>query len=225
VNGAAVARLVRKDGYLHRVPIALMLAGSVAGLLLLLVPGRATAGIGASLILGLFIALTFYLPMSTVLEERSGRTLPFVLSLPVSPAEYVAAKIVVNLLLFLVPWLAVLGGGILMRGRLPSAQETVPGGYALVLLGGLLVFFCFVLGFALITESTGWTVTLIVASMFLFGNVATQLLPRLPGARTWLEGIAAAAGPLYATLGTEAAAAGAILAASFWFQTRKGDFL
>ena len=41
--------------------------------------------------------------MVTVVEERNEQTLPFVMSLPISPMEYTTAKILANLLIFLVP--------------------------------------------------------------------------------------------------------------------------
>ena len=42
--------------------------------------------------------------MATVVEERTDQTLPFVMSLPISAAEYTTAKILANLLIFLIPW-------------------------------------------------------------------------------------------------------------------------
>ena len=224
MNGAVIGKLIWKDWYLHRLAIGLMLGGTMLGVALFSIPGDSMAGIGASLVMSMFIALAFYLPLTMVLEERSGKTLSFVMSLPVSPAEYAASKILANLILFLVPWSASLLGGLVILSRLPRGGE-LSGGYLPVLLGGIVVLFSCILSFAIITESVGWTVALIVTFMFVFGNVVTQLLPRLAGFAAYLEAVAARGPAFYSTLAAEFASVLVMTALTFHWQVRKRDFL
>ncbi len=194
------------------------------------VPGKTTSSIGGSLVLSMFIALIIYLPLTTVLEERTKKTLPFIMSLPVSPAEYAAAKLSANLLLFLVPWSAGGLGAALLTARLTNGDgapiaSLLSTGYLPAFMGGIVVIFAFILSFAIMTESMGWTIGLIVGSMFLFGNVVTQVFPRLPGASAYLSEVAARGPALFWTLGAEALAVVLLLVATFSLQVRKRDFL
>jgi len=230
MNGEAIGKLVWKDWYLNRLAIGLMLGGTILGTILLSVPGKTTFSIGVSLVLSMFIALIFYLPLTTVLEERTKKTLPFIMSLPVSPAEYAAAKLSANLLLFLVPWSAGGLGAVLLASRVTDGSgaqvsHLLSTGFLPAFMGGIVVLFAFILSFAIMTESMGWTIGLIVGSMFLFGNVVTQIFPRIPGASAYLSEIGARGPALFWTLGVEVLAVALLLVATFSLQVRKRDFL
>jgi ABC-2 type transport system permease protein len=224
MNGLMVRRLVMKDWYLHRIAIALMVGGVMVGLVMSAAPGESMPVMGLNLILCLFIAMTFYLPLSTVLNERTEKTLSFVMSLPASPADYTMAKIVSSVLLYMLPLLATaLAVTLTLKGD--GSSWPIAVGFAHVILVGMLTLFSFVLGFALITESMGWTVALIVVMMFMFGNVFIQLVPKLPAAQRFLAGIADRGSAYYTALGIEALLIVAILGLTFYAQTRKRDFL
>lgn len=225
MNSLMIRRLVLKDWYLHRVAIGLICGGIFLGMALTAAPGHTAALMGLNLILCLFIALTFYLPLSTVLNERIEKTLSFIMSLPVTPADYTMAKIVSNLVLYMLPLLATaLGVSLVFRGE-GGGAALIAIGHAHVVLAGMLTLFSFIVGFALITESMGWTVALIVVLMFVFGNVALQLVPRFPAARQFLADIAARGGAYFAALGVEALLIFAILGLTFYVQANKRDFL
>jgi ABC-2 type transport system permease protein len=224
MNGLMVRKLVAKDWYLHRIAVGLMVGGVLVGLGMSAAPGQSVAVMGLNLILCLFIAMTFYLPLSTVLNERTEKTLSFVMSLPASPADYTMAKIASNIILYLLPLLATaLAITLTIDGE--SGSWPIAAGFAHVILLGMLTLFSFVLGFALITESMGWTVALIVVLMFLFGNVLTQLVPRIPAAQRFMAGIADQGTAYYAALGVESLLIFAILGLTFYVQGRKRDFL
>ena len=225
MNGLMIKRLVLKDWYLHRLAIGLMTGGILLGMALAAVPGHTAALMGLNLILSLFIALTFYLPLSTVLNERTEKTLPFVMSLPVSPADYTMAKIISNVVLYLLPLLATaLGVSLVFRGE-GGGSLPIAIGHAHVVLLGMLTLFSFIVGFAIITESMGWTVALIVVTMFLFGNVVMQLVPRFPAAQQFLVDIANQGGAYFSALGVEALLILGILGLTFYVQANKRDFL
>lgn len=219
-----IRKLIAKDWYLQRVAISLMLGGAILGAVFAIIPGQLGLSVGFSLTMCVLIALTFYLPLTTVIGERTDKTLPFVMSLPVTPAEYTASKILANLLLYLVPWtVAALSFALILRDG--STTTGIPEGYVHVLLIGFFVVFMFVLGFAIIFESMGWTIALIVILMFLLGNVATQVVPRIPGARQFLLNVGLRGPEYYWTMGGELVAICALIAVTFFVQSRKRDFL
>ncbi|MFZ1683344.1 MAG: ABC-2 transporter permease [Candidatus Zixiibacteriota bacterium] len=225
MNSFIVRRLIAKDWYLNRIAIILMLGGAVLAGLCAAFLGQTGLSIGLSLTMCVLIALTFYLPLTTVIGERTEKTLPFVMSLPVSPAEYTLSKILANLILYLIPWsVAALCFWFIIRlGE--STAVGIPEAYVHIILIGFLVIFMFVLGFAIIFESMGWTIALIVILMFLLGNVATQIVPRIPGAREFMANVAQQSSEYYLTIGVELALICLLVAATFYVQSRKKDFL
>lgn len=223
MNRKVVRRLVLKDWYLNRVAIGLVLGGTLLGLTLSAVEDGSVASAGLSILACAFISLTFYLPLQTVLQERAQKTLPFILSLPVSPRDYVAAKVLANLLIFLVPLLATAGGVALVFGANPLTAP-LEGPAPAVLLGALLFFVC-ILAFAIISESTGWTVALIVSLMFLITNVAGRLLIHFEPAVDFLREVGARGPAFFWTIGMELVAAIALIAITFWAHGRKRDYL
>ena len=90
---------------------------------------------------------------------------------------------------------------------------------------GIALCFAIVLGFALITESSGWTVALIVTLLFVVSNVLTQLVPDTPAVQRVVRSIAERGSAFPVALGVEVLLIVAILGATFAVQTRKNDFL
>lgn len=104
-------QLVAREFHQHR---AMLLLATLAGLgaLVVAASGPVAFNVGFLVWLTALIALAVLLAMFGVATERKERTLLFVLSLPVSPAGYVRAKLLGLLLCFLGPW-AVLSAGAL----------------------------------------------------------------------------------------------------------------
>lgn len=184
-----IRALVWKDVDLHRRMIVVVLLGVALGFALALVPGP-TAGVGLSLLMNVFIALFFYLPIRTIVEEQRDGTAVFVLSLPIRVEDYAIAKVLANLALFLVPAVAVgvaarlapLGGDGPLASLLHSAW--VP-----VILTGLLAVFAIVVAIALATGSMGWTVSTVVLVIFVLGNLVPRAVSHTEVGRRWASGI------------------------------------
>jgi ABC-2 type transport system permease protein len=223
VNPVVVRLLVLKDWYLNRIAIGLVLGGTIFGLALSAVEVGPVASAGLSILACTFISLTFYLPLQTVLQEREQKTLPFILSLPVSPRDYVAAKILANILIFLVPLLSTAAGVALVFESNPLTTQ-LEGPAPAVLLGALLFFVC-ILAFAIISESTGWTVALTVSLMFVTFNVAGRLLAQFEPAAAFLAQVRVRGPAFYWTIGAELLMVAAIVAVTFWAHGRKRDYL
>jgi ABC-type transport system involved in multi-copper enzyme maturation permease subunit len=223
MNSTTIWRLVLKDWHLYRILVLLTVVGSIVAVVLVTLPGKTTTSLGVNLALAVLISVTFYLPLTSILQERSDKTITFLMSLPVSAGEYVASKFVANLSLYLLPWLTIVLGLWLtsMRADFPLAES----GWVPVVLLGMVASYCVVMGFALITESGGWTVALIITLLFLFGNVFTQILPKVPIVAEVMQSIDARGPAFHVTLVVEFLLIVMVLGASFYIQSRKKDFL
>jgi ABC-type transport system involved in multi-copper enzyme maturation permease subunit len=174
MTGSIVAQLVRKDLYLLRWIVAgSILGGAVALAILPLGPVAGYVG-GVSLICTLVI-LNIFLVMTSVVQEQKDRVLLFVLSLPISPMQYVAAKVLANTIAFGGTWLVVTAATIVVVDATALPNGLLP--FLITVLGYLLSYHCVLLGVALATESTGWHVTAITV-----GNISVNfLIPYLLG--------------------------------------------
>lgn len=169
-------KLIAKEFYLHR---WLIVGSTVAGLagLAIAAEGEVRFNIGMLTWLTAIIAFGVVLAMLGIANERKERALQFVLSLPLSPGDYVRIKLFGLFLCYLVPW-AILSGGAV---ALLLARPNLPDGllpFALLLSGFMLANFSVVLCGALHTASEGvMTLVIIVTNMnvtlffFLVGGI------------------------------------------------------
>ncbi len=221
MNRAVVLRLVAKDWYLSRFPLAaIAVAGAISTALLYL--RNQTTGIVAmiSAIITL-VFLSILLPMLTVVTERKQCNLAFVMSLPISAMEFTAAKVLGNVGAFVLLWL------IVSTAFLGTLWQAGFGG--IVPLGVVIAFvpfvaFCLMLGVAIVKESELWAmVTMGVCNVsYSFGWLAIIKLGLLKDAGgpvpIWT-------GPILGLLAAEIVVIVAALALTFFFQSRKTDFV
>lgn len=224
MNLAMVWHLIRKDWYFNR---WLILSAMALGLFALVLCGSGTEVgfyMGAVLLLTVLIGAGAYLVTETILKERTDKTLPFVMSLPLSYLEYSTAKIVGNMVIFLVPFSALtLGTWIAITGT-----EAVPDGllpFSMLILMEILTVYTIILAVAVMTESMEWTIGIIVA-----GNLFLQLflytVVRLPEIGTHTEGpVAVWNSTVFGIFGLELVVIVLVTATTFVFQSRKTDFL
>ena len=104
-----------------------------------------------------------------LLAESIDMTRTFVMSLPVSLLDYSIAKISVVLVAFLIPWLGMLTGLTVLNFVVPEAKTGIVAFLVLVFLF-MLAGFCLQLVTAVVTESVGWTIVVVV-----LGNVLLNL--------------------------------------------------
>ena len=165
MNYHMVWRLVWKDWYLYRWAILSALAGGAATLALIATGGSVAFYFGVVLLVTLLIAAGAYLAGSTTVNERKEQTLAFVMSLPISYREYTAAKLLANLLIFLIPWVLLAAGSIALLLLSPKTYGLVP--YTAIMATEILVSTCFIVTVAVISESQGWMI-----SAIMLGNLA-----------------------------------------------------
>jgi len=168
MSSSVVARLIRKDLVLARWPVTGALIGGAASLAIMPLTS-VTAYVGGVTFVCVLVILNIILVMHGVVQERKDKTQIFILSLPVSTAQYVAAKVVANALAFTVPW-AVLSAAavvVIVRSSIPDGLLA----FWAVLLGYLLAYYFVLLGVALLSDRSGWH-----ASAITVGNISINLL-------------------------------------------------
>ncbi len=224
MTGAMLRHWVAKDWSLNRLPIALGILGGVLSLVLIAWPSESAFYLGSVLLITVLIGTGFTVIMLTVVQERTEQTLPFVMSMPLSAADYTVIKLVGNMVLFLLPWLVLsLGtiGVILLRPTIPDGL--IP--FAILLLVELLTGYVMVLGVALVSESLGWSIAAVVV-----GNLAVQgfmyYTARVPAiAATMQADRVAWSTPASAILATEILVIVLVLVVTWRVQLMKTDVL
>ena len=224
MNYSMLKLLILKDWYLQRWAILGSLAAGAAALGISVSAGQAGLYIGVTLVVTVLIAIGVMLVMSTIVLERKEQTICFVMSLPISPTEYSVAKLLANLLIFLVPWTAIVGGSIMLiltRAWLPHGL--VP--YVSVMSAEILFSTCLVCAVALMTESQAWTIAAMMVGNLGF-NVFAYFVARIHGIAASINGAKVVWSQASVTiLMAEFAAVVALLSLTLWVQSRKTDFI
>jgi ABC-2 type transport system permease protein len=118
-------KLIAKELHVYRWLIAGGLVASIASLLVCSL-GKTGFSIGSLTWLTTIIALGVMLALYGIMNERKEQSLTFVLSLPLSIADYVRAKLIGLALCFLVVWLVASAGAMLLI----FANASIPDGLA-----------------------------------------------------------------------------------------------
>jgi ABC-2 type transport system permease protein len=106
MNRSLIVPLILKDWYFQRATLTILLVGGIVSIGLTLLGGiLGVVGIFSTAMATVVLGLV--LPQMTVVNERKQHNETFMMSLPVTPLEYAAAKILANVSMFLVVWLAI----------------------------------------------------------------------------------------------------------------------
>jgi len=223
MNYSMVKRLILKDWYLQRWPILFSLLGGALALAIVAKGGQAGFTLGIILLVTVLVTIGAMLAMNLNVLERKEQTLAFVMSLPVSYREYTAAKILGVLLIFLVPWLAFMAGSIALIWFAPEIRGLIP--FIVIMGTEILANTCMIAAVGLISESQGWTITVLMIGNLALNAIgyAVAHIPSIGNGmfRPHLHWSPTATG----LLATEVAIICLILAGTFFFQSRKNDFL
>lgn len=218
-----VKRLILKDWYLQRWMILGALGGGAAALGIVATGAKAAFILGLVLLVSILIAIGAHLAVSTMVEERKNQTLAFVMSLPISYREYTAAKILGNLIIFLVLWLALVLGSLALLMLAPKSHGLIP--YAAIMATEILVSTCLIIAVALITESQGWTIGAIMVGNLALNGIG-YWVAHIPSIAKGMEGSSILWTPAASVLLLgEFSAIALLLGFTFSFQARKKDFL
>jgi ABC-2 type transport system permease protein len=222
MNRALIARLILKDWYLSRLLLVLIGAAGTLSIGLLYLRREDTGTIGLISALIASVLLSILLPMQTVVNERKQHNLAFVMSLPISPMEYTAAKVVGNLSAFLVLWAAIAIGVLGTLARTGIFGGLIPFGMVVAL--APFVVFCLLLAVAIVVESEMWAVLTMGAT-----NVSYSfwfLLMKIPGLPEQLKSpVAIWSRPILWILARQITVIVVALGLTFYLQSRKRDFV
>ena len=223
MNFAVVRHLILKDWYLNRgvilgsIPVGL-------GALAIVLTGKQVAFMFCIILLcTVIVGVGAQLAFVTTINERKEQTLAFVMSLPVSWREYTAAKILANLMIFLIPWLPLTAGalGLLL---LPGATHgLVP--YTAIMALEMLITTSLIVAAGIITESQAWTTAGIFCSS-LGINLLGYVFAHLPGIAKYMWGTRVYwSSTAWIILICELLTVPLLLGVTFFVQSRKTDFL
>ena len=222
-DAAMVWKLVVKDWQVYQK----QLAGFVAGMLLALgLVGMGTplmASAGALLLLVQLLVVGTYAIQSSIMAERKLQTVPFIMSLPVTPMDVYWGKLLANLVIYLVPFLLVTGGLLALILSTPRPDGAVP--WLAVVALFMLTIFCVSLCVAIAVESEGWNIFAILALMTLIGPFL-YWVSRLDGIVQYLktDDIVWSA-PVLGALAAEVAVIAVAILVTSWIHARKASFL
>lgn len=169
MNAQAIQILFLKDLFLSRWPLFGYLVGGLLSAAVTCLPGEAAGFIGFIMMVTVTIAAGIHLISVLLLAESADMTRTFVMSLPVSLLDYSLAKIAVVLVTFLIPWVGMLASLTVLVYVVPEAKPGILPFLVMIFLF-MLAGFCLQLVTAVVTESPGWTIVVVV-----LGNVLLNL--------------------------------------------------
>lgn len=225
MNNQVNLRLIQKDWRLNLPVIVLCTIGGVIALGVLLIGGQTPIVLGAVFFFTSIVFCASFLPMSSIVNERKKQTLAFMMSLPVSPAQYGCAKLVSTVGMFLIPWLTLIAAAVYMildRHVLPYG--TIPT--ALILAAVPFIGFCLITGTALVSESEGWGIAATAVVNSTYWIAWYLLVSRAPSlTANWTSPVAVWNAAAIDILGAEFGFIALILVLTMLWQSRKRDFI
>ncbi|MFY9748861.1 MAG: hypothetical protein WA891_19520 [Acidobacteriaceae bacterium] len=223
MNFLMVRRLILKDWYLNRWLILGAVPLGLAALALNLTGSKVASFLSIILICIVVIGAGAQLAVVTTINERKEQTLPFIMSLPVSFREYTAAKVLANLIIFLIPWLIITAGALGVLCLPGAAHALIP--FTAIMSAEVLITTCLIIVAGIITESMAWAgaaITFSSLGLNGFGYVFAHtrgISPEMWGTRVQWTGTASA------ILLAEFSVVALLLGLTFLVQSRKTDFL
>jgi ABC-2 type transport system permease protein len=220
---ALVWRLILKDWYLNRATLAIVAVVGVLSVGSLYLRNGLASLLGMLAALFATIFLGILMPTQTIVNERKRQNLAFMMSLPISVRQYTSAKILGNLVAFLALWLPIVIG---LIGTVASTGM-FGGIIPLMTVAALAPFvgFAVFVAVAIITESETWAMTIMAACNVSYSFV-WLFIARAPGVLADLRSpVAVWRQPMPAIVGAELALIMLALGLTFYFQSKKTDFI
>lgn len=168
LNIPLIKILIAKDWHLQQKTIAMYVVGGFLALTFIS-GGEWQFFMGITLLISALIGLGNHQITSSVINERKEHTLPFIMSLPVTPMDYLVAKLIANMSLFVVPWLAVCAATLIVFWISPIPDGFIP----ITVIIGIYLFLCYCVSWSvgMISESEGVVVFTMVFMNCLIGPV------------------------------------------------------
>lgn len=107
LNINMIRKLILKEWFVSRGYIALYTFGCIFALSFISL-GQWQFFMGTTLLICLLVGMSNHQVSISIINERKEQTLPFIMSLPITPTDYAVAKLIANTTLFLIPWFIIL---------------------------------------------------------------------------------------------------------------------
>jgi len=222
LNLPVIKLLIVKDWQLFQKQLALFVLGALVALCLLGMARGWSFYLGSLMLIIVMVSIACFAIANSLIVERKEQTLAFVMSLPVSPLDFYAAKLAGNLVTFLVPFVLVVLGTltVIVFTALPNGLVI----YSLLVFGHIWLAYCVSLSVAMAVESEGWNTFAMIASMVMI-NPFIMILAQIPAISeaTSVDAIVWSV-PAVLILSAQLLLGVAALAVSGWFHCRKTAF-
>lgn len=153
--------LVMKEWQIYQKQLAAYVVGLLLGLTLVGLGKAWSFYVGALLLLTLLICMGNFAIGSSLLNERKEHTLPFVMSLPVTPMTFYWSKLIANVVIYLAPFALVVVSTMFLVLFTPLPDGILV--WSLLIYGYLATAFFVSLCAALVLETEGWNVFVMIA--------------------------------------------------------------
>jgi ABC-type transport system involved in multi-copper enzyme maturation permease subunit len=222
-DAGMVKKLIIKDWQVYQKQLAGYVAGMLFALSLIGMGTPWMASAGALMLLVLLLVVGSYAIQSSIMAERKQQTVPFVMSLPVTPMDFYWGKLLANLIIYLVPFLLVTGGLIALILTTPRPDGSVT--WLVVVAMFMLAIFCVSLCVGITIDSEGWNVFAMLVLMTLIGPFLFWV-SRIDGIARYMktDNIVWSA-PAIGILIAELAVIVVAIFVTSWFHARKSSFL
>jgi ABC-type transport system involved in multi-copper enzyme maturation permease subunit len=173
-------KLIAKEFHVNRYIVAGASAGGVLSILICAL-GKTGFSIGSLMWLTIIIANGVMLALYGVMNERKERSMLFVLSLPLSIADYVRAKMLGLALCFFIPWVVATVAALV----LVLVKDDVPDGlvpYTVLLSVYMLANFLVLLCWTLHVNSEAW-----ISAAIVLTNMGVSVYMFVVGAQPGLQ--------------------------------------
>jgi len=223
MNAVLIRRLILKDWYLSRLMLGVLGAVGAGAVGLLLLRNETSGFLGLITSFIALILLSNMLPTLTIVNERKHHNLALVMSLPISPADYTAAKILANVLAYFVVWAAIVGALLWIFVHASGFGGWIP----FLILAALAPFCAFgaITAVALVGESEFGAILAMVATNISYSFIWFFLV-RVPGVVDALKSPVPIWSPTIVTIiAAEVGLIALAIGAAFFFQSRKTDFI
>src|SRR6187431_2950585 len=176
LNMPVIKQLVYKDWYLNRKLLATYVGCGIFSLCIISL-GEWQFFMGSIMLISMMVGMGNHQLSVTMISERKEQTLAFVMSLPVSPADYAMAKFLSNMVLFFIPWslLVLATTAVILLTPLPDGLLA----FTLLILVLIAVNHCICWSVTMFTEAEGSFLIVMIGLNCLL-NPALYFLARSP---------------------------------------------
>jgi hypothetical protein len=213
--------LILKDWHFQRGTLAVLFVGGVISIWITLQGGiLGVIGLFSTVLATAILGVV--LPQMTVVNERKQHNEVFMMSLPVTPLEYAAAKVLANVSMFVVVWLAIVFGlvyAVVAGKHAGFLPPTAVGAFAIFV--GFVTNLCF----AIVVRSEKLWILVMTMTNMAYGGVWAALY-RIPGLSKQAFGpVAVWSADIPMLLGAEFVVLLVVLITAGYGQSRRTRFL